>query len=207
MKKNYLIIAGISILLVLGGLGYWYYGERFLTPKNSDPLALVTVPSNLDEATRTLYEEKLEGTKKMYQEMPNIWETWVAIGNIKSLFGDYQGALAAYEKSVTLQPNNIVAQRNIAVLYNNQLNDPERAAAHYQLAIDNEPGDVELYGDLAMIQFKRLNRPSDAEATLLQALNRGRSKRDSLSRLVRFYEETNNQEKYQQYKTMLEAEK
>lgn len=208
MNKKIIITVGVLVLLILGGGGFWYYQKyQKIVALNMDPFAGVMVPSNVDEATRKIYEEKLEGTKKMYQEGPGFWETWVAIGNIKSLFGDYKGALVAYERSVTLQPNNIIAQRNIAELYANQLNDPERAVAHYRVAINNEPTDVQMYIDAARIMYKRLNNSKDAEAMFLQGLGWAKNKREVLGPLANFYQETGNQEKYLETKATLDAKK
>lgn len=212
MNKKIKIGLGIVMGLILLFLAYYWYiqvnGSKE-TDKNAqeemlrDPFAGVVVPDGTDPDTRVILEEKISLTKEMHGKMPNIWETWVAIGNLKSLLGDHKGALVAYQYSVALQPNNIVAERNIAALYANHLQDYEKAAAHYRTAIKNEVNNSELYSNLVNIEWKKLKNIKNAEAALEDGLNRTRRSYDLVSLAVEFYEGIGQAEKANQYREEL----
>ncbi|OGH64441.1 MAG: hypothetical protein A2821_02890 [Candidatus Magasanikbacteria bacterium RIFCSPHIGHO2_01_FULL_41_23] len=204
-KKWVVILLGIAFLLF--GLGSWYFlyiQKSDDISVNEDPLADIKIP-NADATTKKIYEEKISATKEMYLKMPDIWETWVAIGNLKSLFGDYVGALAAYEQSVAIQPNNIVAQRNIAVLYAENLQDYKQAEAHYRLAIRNELNRAELYMDLIKIQWKKLNNENAAKITLEEGLKRTKNDYDLVYFAIAFYTEIGDKETADSYQKKLET--
>ena len=122
------------------------------------------------EATRAVMQTKIDNTKVMYQDKPDIWETWIAIGNLKVLLGDYEGAIAAYRESISLQSNNILGYRNIAEVYKNNLRDYEKAQEFYGLAIEVNPLDPESYIAKALIEEFQLNDIESAERTYLAGL-------------------------------------
>lgn len=193
------IILGV---LFIGGFGYgWkvYQDKRGVESVVTDPFAGVEVPAGLDDATRAVYEEKIQLTKEMYQKQPEIWETWIAIGNLKSLLKDQDGALAAYQHSVALQPNNLVGERNIAALYSEHFHDYERAAIHYRAAIRNEVNNVELYTNLIMIEWKQLNDLASAESTLQTGLLKTRYHYDMVRLAGEYYRGTGNITKAEEY--------
>lgn len=210
MNKNLKIgLAALVGILLIGG-GYWYYqsfsekkGTQSLENLRKDPFAGVSVPATVDAATAAVMTEKIALTKEMFASKPEIWETWVAIGNLKTMLGDYQGALAAYQVSVTLQSNNIVAERNIAALYANQLADYEKAALHYRLAIANEVNNAELYANLVNIEWKKFKDFKAAEATLIDGLNRTKNNYDLVYLAVDFYTATSQADKAAEYSKLL----
>ncbi len=214
MNKNLKIgLVGLVVVGLLGG-GYWWYQKTYqdATKLNNqallkDPFAGLTVPADKDAATKAILEEKLAETKTMYQKLPNIWETWVAIGNIHALLGDSEGALLAYQQSVTLQSNNIVAERNIADLYANTFHDYEKAAAHYRAAIRNEVNNAELYSNLVKIEWQKLNNPTLAESDLEEGLNRTRHNTDLLYVAVDFYTAIGKPDKAAAYAAEIKAKK
>ena len=67
----------------------------------------ISIPEGKDEATRAVIQVKIDETKAMYLESPDIWETWIAIGNLKTVLEDYEGAVEAFRQSIILQNNNI----------------------------------------------------------------------------------------------------
>lgn len=205
-KKNLITFLSIALILVgLVGGYYWYTQKKAYASIVQDPFADLKIPEGLDDATKQVYEEKITATKEMYAKLPNIWETWVAIGNLKSLLRDKTGALAAYQHSVTLQPNNIVAERNIAALYDTDLHDYERAVAHYRAAIKNDANNTELYINLITIQWKKLHDQAAAKKTLEDGLKGTRNGYDLVNFAVSFYTEIGDTASAENYKKMLEA--
>lgn len=68
---------------------------------------------------------------------------------------DYSKASATYEKLITLQPNLGMAFNNLAVLYSEQLNRPDRAYELAQKARSLQPGDASTADTLGWILYKR----------------------------------------------------
>lgn len=205
-KQHKMWLGGVIVVIVLlvgGSYGWEQYQEKKAQRSIADPLATVTVPEGLDEATRAVYEEKIQLTKEMFASKPTIWETWIAIGNLKSLLKDYEGALQAYQYSITLQANNIVGERNIANLYADQFKDYERAAIHYRAAIRNEVNNVELYTYLIMIEWKQLHDVATAESTLQTGLVKTGYHYDMVKLAADFYNQTGNVTRAKEYETAL----
>ncbi len=205
-KQQKMWLGGVIVVIVLlvgGSYGWEQYQKNKAQQAITDPLAAVAVPEGLDEATKAVYEEKIQLTKEMFASKPNIWETWIAVGNLKNLLQDYDGALQAYQYSVTLQPNNIVGERNIATLYADQFKDYERAAIHYRAAIRNEVNNVELYTNLIMIEWKQLNDVTTAESTLQTGLVKTRYHYDMVKLAADFYNQTGNVTRAKEYETAL----
>lgn len=197
----------ILVILALALAGYlWKQKGGVLVDPNKDPFANVQVPEGLDDATMKEYEYRIAGTKALYEENPNIWEAWIAIGNLKSLLGDYTGAIAAYQKSIELQGNNVLGYRNIAEVYNTHLKDYEKAASYYRLALNNNFLDSDLYIALAQVYDLGLKQDAKAEQVYLEGLGKTQGHPDIFIRLVRFYKDNGNVDKYKEYaRKLIEA--
>lgn len=165
---------------------------------NLDPFANVRVPDGLDPLVAARYEQEIAGTKKDYETQPDIWETWIGIGNLKNLLADYEGAIAAYQKSLQITPNNILGYRNIAEVYRQGLKDYEKAAAYYQLALKQNFADIELYLELAQIYHKQLQAPEKALEVYESARARWPDKPDILTALINFYKDTGDTDRYRE---------
>lgn len=202
-KKKVLIF--LVIFGLLAGTGFYIYNKESKIKKNNsdtqtqgevgDPFASIKFPEGIDQATREVMQKKIDGTRQMYEKIPNAWETWIAIGSMRQMLGDYEGALSAYRQSIILQSNNVLGYRNMAEVYKNNLQDYEKAEEYYKLALENNAIDSEIYVSLALVQQFKLNNPEAAENTLLNGLNRVADKRDMLLRLINLYKTTNQSDK------------
>lgn len=193
----------VVILMALAASGiYLVTRAGKVAPKQtvtSDPLANIVIPEKYssDQTTRQMMEKRIDQVRKLYHDKPNIWETWIAIGNIKAdIAEDYAGAIEAYKKSLSITPNNILAYRNIAEMYNQHLHDYDKAATYYRLAINNKFDDYEMYIALAQIQHNRLNQNDEAEKTLLDGLKHTGNKPEIWVQLIYLYRDTKNTAKY-----------
>jgi len=196
--NNKKIIAALALLIAIA-VGYILWRE-FYSPaaKEADPFAVMQISSSLDDATRARLQKDIDVARKMYVEKPNIWETWIAIGGLKNTLGDYEGAIAAYKKSLAITSNNILGLRNIAEVYRMGLKDYNKAATYYRLAIANNFSDVELYIALSQVSQYQLKDNAAAEKALLDGMARLDNHPDILGALIRFYETTGNREKYEE---------
>lgn len=202
MKKNYFTIAAVVVLIALLAWQGWTHRGRFFGGSSQDidsitidPFARVRIPTDIDAATKAVFEQKIAATKQMYTEKPLIWESWIAIGNLYVLLKDYDSALVAFQKSLDLQSNNIIAHRNMAEVHRTK-GDFEQAATQYRLAIQNNFPDTELYIELANLYYKQLKKPDEAEKVLTGAIQRLGPKADLLLALIDLYKTTGNSEKY-----------
>ncbi|MDP2684223.1 MAG: tetratricopeptide repeat protein [bacterium] len=202
--KNNKILVYLIIVILIGGVGYYIYNKEVKISEKSnqnieneqkDPFADLVIPVDIDEATKTVMQTHIDNTKEMYNEKPDIWETWIAIGNLKAMLGDYEGAIDAYRESISLQSNNILGYRNIAEVYKNNLHDYEKAIEYYRLAIELAPGDPEIYIALALIEEYQLKDLVSAEETYLNGLRATGNNFEILNRVLYFYKNNNNPEK------------
>src|SRR3989344_159316 len=132
MKNKKILLYIIIIAILIGAVGYYIYNKEAKITDNSamvdkviDPFENISIPEGKDEATRAVIQGKSDETKAMYLESPDIWETWIAIGNLKTVLEDYEGAVEAFRQSIILQNNNILGYRNIAEVY--KRNNPEKS--------------------------------------------------------------------------------
>lgn len=202
-KKNILIYSAIFVLAA--GIGFYIYknenkiknfGNNTKEQEESgDPFVKMVMPTGKDAAVIEVIQKNIDAAKKMYSELPGAWETWITIGNVRTMLEDYTGAISAYRQSIKLQSNNVQGYRNMAEVYNKNLNDYEKAQEYYMLAIENNAIDSEIYVSLALVQQFKLNNPGAAEITLLNGLRRVTDKRDVLLRLIALYKNTNQTDK------------
>lgn len=206
-RKRMIILVGILVVLVAAGLWFLKGKGVLVSDPNKDPFRNITIPASYasDPATKKVIEDRIAGTKAMYEESPNIWETWIAIGNLKSLLEDYPGAIAAYQKSLEFQSNNMLAYRNIAEVYNTHLQDYEQAANYYRLALNTNFSDSGLYIQLGLIYDKQLQKSDEAEKLYLDGLNKAADNTDIYTTIIKFYKDHGNMEKYKEYAQKLIA--
>lgn len=161
-----------------------------------DPFQNIQIPEDVDEATRAVIQKKIDSTKEMWKEKPGIWETWIAIGNLKRNFiKDYEGAIESYKEAIRLHGLNVVAYRSIAEIYKNDLKDYEKADEYYRLAIEVVPSEPELYISLALLLEFQFNDLEKAEEVYLNGLNKTGNNFEILNRFLTFYQRSGNKER------------
>lgn len=77
--------------------------------------------------------------------------------NQKNRNKDYQGALADYNRAITLNPDYAVAYNNRGVLKQNKLNDPQGALADHNRAITLNPNFAIFYNNRGLLKHENLN--------------------------------------------------
>lgn len=209
MKKVEKVAYVFLVIIALGG-AYFLFSRNnnqeggSVGKESSNPFENIVIPESFDEATREVIQEKIDNTKIMYDDKPDIWETWINIGNLKVLVEDYQGAIDAYRKSIQLQSNNILGYRNIAEVYKNNLKDYEKAKEYYRLAIEINPKDIELYIALALVEEFKLEDYAAAEETYLNGLKNTNNDFSLLHRILTFYKNRGELEKADEIQRMLD---
>jgi Tfp pilus assembly protein PilF len=118
-------------------------------------------------------------------------------------FKQPQEAIIAYKKAAELEPNSLLAYRNIAEVYARDVGDYEQAATYYRLAITRSVSDPTLYLSYGMLLDTNLHQPEKAEKVYLEALEKTRYDRDVLLSLVELYKRMGNTTQYEEYGKIL----
>ena len=178
--------------------------ESGFTLSREAPFEQVSIPEKYsDDATRAVIEKNIDQTKTQFESYPDMWETWVAIGNMYLQLEDYDLAIAAYTISVDIQPSNFIAIRNIAQVYETNLNDFISAEKYYRKAISANILLVQNYIDLGRMLHRKMEQPDDAEAVFREGLVHTSNSPDMLLQLIELYERTENEDAAQEAATML----
>lgn len=196
-KRNLLIIAGVLVLTLLAGGGYFAY-QKFYSGK-LDPEKMMTFVMknpNLTSDQAADLEQRFNTLKQRIQQKPDSFADWLMLGVMKKAVADYEGARDIWLYCGQMRPNNSPSFANLADLYANFLNDPKKAEAAIKQAIANDPNDYVFYLTLADIyRYKFPDGDSRFEGTLLEAMEKFPSEPNIVASLSAFYRETNQVQK------------
>lgn len=201
MKKIYLLI----IVLVIIGAFFIVLRSPFRVVNNEENLFNMIPPADFNELQLGRFNENLTILKEMYEENKDDPQFWIGLGNLKSSIRDYQGAIVAYQKCLEIDLVNIVANINIADIYERNLNDFPKAEEYYKKAIEVSPNNYDFYERLARLYFLKMNRMEDAEKVLLGGLEKTNNNPFLLVSLINFYDRYNRiEDKIKYIKILLE---
>lgn len=190
-----ILLVLVVLLIIIGAIFYfWSAREGDSSLVSEEELFNIQPPADFNEYELARVDEKLADLKKMYQEDKEDTNFWIGLGNLKNFVGDYQGAISAYQKCLEINPLNIVANVNIADVYEKKLKDFAQAEEYYKRAIDNYFNNPDLYNRLARLYYLKMDRPADAEQTFLLGLQKTNNHPDLLVGLIYFYEQQNRTE-------------
>ncbi len=175
----------IAILLVLGGVGVWYWKD--VSPALEDQFG-----QHLDPAERTHLVELIQKYKDLANKEPKNADHWLQLGFHKEKLGNVKGAIASYEKSAQLNPKAFLPFEQVGVLYE-KTGQYERAERAYLAAIQNDPVKTYLYLPLVALYMNYVPQKKSLVPELLTAgLNIEGNKDDPalLEMLAVFYKNT-----------------
>jgi len=194
-KKIFLLV----IFLVIAGAVFYFWSAREdgslpIPEETAENLFAINPPADFDEYQIARVNEKLEDLKKMYEQDKEDTNFWIGLGNLRNLVGDYQGAITAYQRCLEINPLNIVANVNIADIYEKELENFAQAEEYYKRAIDNQFNNPDLYNRLARLYYLKMDRPAEAEQAFLEGLQKTDNYPDLLVGLINFYKQQNRTE-------------
>ena len=76
------------------------------------------------------------------------FNSWIALGNLHKMAGDYAGATQIWDYASLVWPQNVVSFNNLADLYMNFTHQYAKAEANYLIEIQNTPTDLDSYQNL-----------------------------------------------------------
>jgi len=88
------------------------------------------------------------------------------LGNFWYAHGQYDEAVAAWERSRDLDPDFATVHRNLGLAYMNKRQDPEAAFRMYERALDLDPSDARVFFELDQLRKQRAEAPAHRRAEL-----------------------------------------
>jgi len=170
--ENRAVQASLGRLLVAGGRPQQGVEvlERFLsevTGLEGEYLALARGHTDLEQHDRAV--AAIESGLAAIGPTPSLLS---ALGSVRFLAGDTEGALDAYERVLEIQPDSVQALNFIAYTLADEDLDPERALPYAERAVEMDPQNGFVRDTLGWVYFK-LGRFGDAREALEAAVELG----------------------------------
>lgn len=197
-------------ILILGGIGVGYHfwslkDKKIATQQNSvnldDPNQVfnVVAPADFDENKKQRLEEKIAAAKDLYANKRNDTWTWVVIGNMYEFAHDYDRAILAYEKTLSINSSEMISLSNLGYIYEHQKSDFQKAEEYYKKVVAIYSQIVDNYLNLAKLYEFRMNQPDEAEKVYLLGLENTNNNSDLLVATIYFYQRMNKTDKIAEY--------
>jgi tetratricopeptide (TPR) repeat protein len=104
---------------------------------------------------------------ELYRVASPLEEDDLVVANTRAAFGEWQGAIDAYNAILKENPQNVLAYTGLGILLE-LLNKPNAAADQFKAAIRLEPTNVQAHWHLAKV-YRQLGMESEAQAHLTAA--------------------------------------
>ena len=154
-------------------------GVQALLRATADPLRLVRIraaaalasvhPEQIDDAdARNSLRLATAEFKKAMQARPDDWASYANLGSYGMESGDYDGAVAAYETALKLEPRMVAPMVNLSMAYAN-LKQNDKAEEWLRRALKAEPENAAVNFNLGLL-LAELGRLDEAEKALRAAL-------------------------------------
>lgn len=199
MSKKFIIIA---ILLLVVTAAFFAYKKGYFQPNFWDRLKvgkLLTFEIKNQELVpeaKDFYQKKFNETKEKLQKNQSDINQWLFLGVLKKGVGDFEGSRDVWLYVSKTWPNDSLAFANLADLYANFLNEPQKGLAAIKKAIELMPQNINYY--LAMADIYRYRLPGQEamyEKTLLGALQKFPDEVNLIAPLAAYYRQTDQVQK------------
>ena len=205
-KRTLIIIISIVAVLALSVGGIYVY-KKNLIPFGKKPVAEVLTPEsllssfviknpNLTAEQAQLFQQRFDEAKKNLQTTPDDFNSWLYVGVLKKGVGDYEGARDIFIYAGQIRPQSSTPFGNLADLYANFLNEPQKGLQAIKTAIANDPNDYNFYLTMAEIYRYRLpGQESMYETVMLDAMQKFPDNPNLVGPLALYYKQTNQVKK------------
>ncbi|MBI5222044.1 MAG: tetratricopeptide repeat protein [Candidatus Magasanikbacteria bacterium] len=208
MNKKILIVA--VVILVLGGIGAGFYfwqlkDKKIISQQNSinldDPNQVfnIAAPADFDANKKQRLEEKIAAAKDLYQNKKDDTWTWIVIGNMYEFVHDYDRAILAYERTLSINSSEMISLTNLGYIYEHQKNDYRKAEEYYRKAVTIYAQIVDNYLNLARLYEYKMSRLDDAEKVYLDGLKNTENNAELMVNLINFYQRQKRTNKAAEY--------
>lgn len=166
------MIIGGAILIVLV-IGFVIYKTKPNAEVEKRVYTIQDFPDALKAMDETFRAEKVAYLNGLYQDLgkPGYDDaaTWLNIGLYKKALQDFKGTEAAWQKSISLRKEPVIATANLADLYLYYLRDYIKAEEYYKRALSLNPVNFALYEGLAnLYRYEMTGKIGEVEAVMNQ---------------------------------------
>lgn len=207
-KKKIFLISFCILVLISGG-GLFAYQKGYLNFLKTGPEKTIgqfqVKNKDLQAEAIPLFEARFNETKEKLLKDPDDFDSWLYLGALKKGVGDYEGARDIWIYAAKIRPKSSSPFANLADLYANFLNEPQKAEEAIKKAIENDPEYSDYYIKLAEIyRYKMPGQEALYEQVMLEAINKFPNDSNLVSNLALYYRQTDQIEKgIQMYKKLL----
>ncbi len=226
MKINKKTIQIIILILIILGVGYYFFNEFYSDKKNSDNNYYVDNNYKIEQASleeifefkifnENLNEEQINKYKEKFDNLVKQVKTFEkdkislsvlnSLGQIKNILHDFDGARKVWEYACIINPKNSISFFNLGTLYSENLKDNEKAEINFMKALQNSAGEKanEQYyrGVVNFYTYFYTEKKQQIEKILLQGLETEQYKnnQDLLALLATYYGNNNQKQKAIEY--------
>ena len=148
----------------------------------------LTYSTDLTADVRTILQNKWQLAVDALQKDSHDSETWIGLGTLRKIAGDYAGAASAWEYASLLSSKNVTSFNNLGDLYMNYLHNYSLAEKNYLTAVANDPTGTGYYATLATMYENFYKKGTGAdEAILIKGIKANPKSIDLQVLLARLY--------------------
>ena len=158
------IILGFGVLVIVGIAGYFSFFNNTVLADTD-----ITIPADLSESDKQFYMKSWQDVLNAKDHGKNDSGLYNDIGIIRSGLKDYDGAIRAFKKALSLNSDDPRFKRNLATTYVD-LSDYVNAEKWFKEVFADRPTQPEYWLDLVDLYRYQLKDNSKAKAFFEEAL-------------------------------------
>ncbi|MBI2023187.1 tetratricopeptide repeat protein [Candidatus Giovannonibacteria bacterium] len=160
----------------------------------------VTITANLPEDQKIKMTDKIKEISGILKKDPTLADSWIELGGLYQVAGDYEGAALVWEYAGAIKPKNYISFNNLGFLYRYYLKNPQLAEKNFLRASANKPDLVASYRELSdLYRYDFKAKSGEADDILLAGLEKNPNNLDLLIYLAGYYRDTGNNAKARKY--------
>ena len=138
-----------------------------VVPDYTKPI-IITQPLAAD--VQVVLKAQFEETKQLLAKNPKEFDSWIRLGTLRKIAGDYQGAAEDWEYVSKIFPTNVVSFNNLGELYTYFLKEYGKAVINLKQAIAFSPHTIDPYRSLFYLYRDIYKDKAKASAIIAQGL-------------------------------------
>jgi tetratricopeptide (TPR) repeat protein len=160
----------------------------------------IIITADLSEDAKQMARKNIEDSITELKMDYTLFNSWMKLGVLRKMIGDYEGAKEAWEFAGMLAPKNAVSFNNLGELYWHYFFDFQKAENNFLRAIRNDPKKVFIYINLSeLYRFSYKEKFDQADDILLAGLDNNPGNLNLLKTLANYYSDTDNKNEARKY--------
>ncbi len=157
-----------------------------------DPVEIRPVPEEVKlftEAQKEKLYADIRAHARVVADDPDTLFSWIQLGNLKKMIGDFEGARDAWEYASLIRPSNSVSFANLGELYWRYTPNYPMAEKNFLTSIKNKPDDSDTYISLSgLYSYSYAEKEHLADDVLLEGIAANSKDVNLLKSLANLYE-------------------